>query len=74
MPTPGNDHQGTHFLVYQLDEELHSFRWLNPEVFGSCNHVWQACQVDGTQTVHPDPSDPGLILDRDNAPGTFAKG
>ena len=72
LPAPGNAHQGTHFLVYQLDEELHSFRWLNPEIFGPFDHVWQSFQADGDHYYDQDFA--RRLLDRDNAPGTPAKG
>ena len=32
--------RGTHYLVYKEDQELHTLRWLNPEVFGPFDHVW----------------------------------
>lgn len=41
LPNPTNQHQGAHFLVYKEDTDLHGFRWLNPEVFGPFDHVWQ---------------------------------
>ena len=34
-----SDH-GTHYLVYKEDQELHTLRWLNPEVFGPFDHKW----------------------------------
>ncbi len=33
---------GTHFLLYKQDQELHAFRWLNPVVFGPYDHVWKS--------------------------------
>ncbi len=41
--SPSND--GVHFLVYKSNQELHTLRWLNPEVFGPFDHVWKP---DGT--------------------------
>ena len=34
--------RGVHYLVYKDDaEELHTLRWLNPEVFGPFDHKWK---------------------------------
>ena len=33
--------RGVHFLVYKANQELHTLRWLNPEVFGPFDHKWK---------------------------------
>ena len=34
--------RGVHYLVYKAEkEELHTLRWLNPEVFGPFDHKWK---------------------------------
>ena len=33
--------RGTHYLVYKENQEQHTLRWLNPEVFGPFDHVWK---------------------------------
>ena len=37
--------RGVHYLVYKQNQELHTLRWLNPDVFGPFDHVWKP---DGT--------------------------
>lgn len=37
--------RGAHYLVYKGDVELHSFRWLNPAVFGPYDHEWKVGEV-----------------------------
>ena len=56
LPNTANaaEHQGTHFLVYKLDQELHSFRWLNPEVFGPYDHVWKEVRKKGADILCTD--------------------
>ena len=37
--SPSGD--GVHFLVYKQNQELHTLRWLNPQVFGPFDHKWE---------------------------------
>ena len=48
---------GVHFLVYKVDEELHSFSWLNPADFGPFDHVWKADAL----------ADPPLVAGKEGA-------
>ena len=33
--------QGVHYLVYKDDGPLHTFRWLNPAIYGPFDHTWK---------------------------------
>ena len=46
--------RGVHFLVYKgANQELHTFRWLNPEVYGPFDHKWKS-GVKDTDAEGPD--------------------
>ena len=32
--------RGVHYLVYKSNQELHTMRWLNPDLFGPFDHKW----------------------------------
>ncbi len=64
LPVPGRegaDHRGTHFLVHQVDNNLHGFRWLNPAVFGPYDHVWKSADDIGKKGADI------LCMDKDGA-------
>ena len=40
--------QGVHYLVYKDDGQLHTLRWLGPDLFGPFDHTWKnSPDVDG---------------------------
>ena len=41
--SPSGD--GVHFLVYKQNQELHTLRWLNPQIFGPFDHQWKPGKV-----------------------------
>ena len=47
----GDDFEGSHYLVYKGDGELHAFRWLNPEFFGPFDHVWKETNKKGADIL-----------------------
>ena len=49
-PQSPSDH-GTHYLVYKENQENHTLRWLNPEVFGPFDHKWKVADKEGADIL-----------------------
>ncbi len=43
--------RGVHYLVYKENQELHTLRWLNPDVFGPFDHKWKVEDVEGADIL-----------------------
>ncbi len=46
--------RGVHYLVYRSNQELHTLRWLNPQVFGPFDHKWKKLAEEGADILCTD--------------------